>query len=224
MCVEFISTQLRKNVKRTLLQNKNSLINRYNVLKRKAKVLKRKAKKGQCIDLSCFDVLFDIKDSGKFRNEEDRAFYLDQKGDRVSTIGSVDVVDTMKIQDNLDRYSREDDQERSNTSPKPSRGKRKLVLECTTPPTHEKRKRYAGSYIDLDSSFSDSSFSEDNEWEDIISPRGKYYRAQRHSPEINASINIKIFLDNVALISDKTKTTSRKAVQIVSAILSTANI
>ena len=33
----FISTQLRKNVKRTLLQNKNSLINRYNVLKRKAK-------------------------------------------------------------------------------------------------------------------------------------------------------------------------------------------
>ena len=129
----FISTQLRKNVKRNLLQNKNSLINRYNVLK-------RKAKKGQCIDLSCFDVLFDIKDSEKFRNEEDRAFYLDQKGDRVSTIGSVDVVDTMKIQDNLDRYSREDDQERSNTSPKPSRGKRKLVLECTTPPTHKKRK------------------------------------------------------------------------------------
>ena len=138
----FISTQLRRNVKRTLLQNKNSLINRYNVLK-------RKAKKGQCIDLSCFDVLFDIKDSGKFRNEEDRAFYLDQKGDRVSTIGSVDVVDTMKIQDNLDRYSREDDQERSNTSHKPSRGKRKLVLECTTPPTHEKRKRYAGSYMEL---------------------------------------------------------------------------
>ena len=43
----FISTQLRKNVKRTLLQNKNSLINRYNVLK-------RKTKKGNCIDLSCF--------------------------------------------------------------------------------------------------------------------------------------------------------------------------
>ena len=149
---------------------------------------------------------------------------MDQKGDRVSTIGSVDVVDTMKIQDNLDRYSREDDQERSNTSPKPSRGKRKLVLECTTPPTHEKRKRYAGSYMELDSSFSDSNFSEDNEWEDIISPRGKYYRAQRDSPEINASINIKTFLDNVALISDKTMTTSRTAVQIVGATLSTANI
>ena len=213
----FISTQLRKNVKRTLLQNKNSLINCYIVLK-------KKAQKGQCIDLSCFDVLFDIKDSGKFRNEEDRAFYLDQKRDRVSTIGSVDVVDTMKIQDNLDRYSREGDQERSNTSHKPSRGRRKLVLECTTPPTHEKRKRYAGSYMELDSSFSDSSFSEDNEWEDIISPRGKYYRAQRDSPTINASINIETFLDNVAHISDKTITTSRAAVQIVGATLSTANI
>ena len=52
---------------------------------------------------------------------------MDQKGDRVSTIGSVDVVDTMKIQDNLDRYSRKDDQERSNTSHRPSRGRRKLV-------------------------------------------------------------------------------------------------
>ena len=78
--------------------------------------------------------------------------------------------------------------------------------------------------MELDSSFSDINFSEDNEWEDIISPRGKYYRAQQHSPEINASINIKTFLDNVALISDKTITTSRTAVQIVGATLSTANI
>ena len=50
-------------------------------------------------------VLFDIKlTSGKFRNEEDRQFYLDQMGKRVATRGPLDIADSKKICANEERY------------------------------------------------------------------------------------------------------------------------
>ena len=56
-------------------------------------------------DLTEFDVLFDIKHkSGKFRNEEDRLFYLDQKEDRVATIGPLDKADNKILCANEERY------------------------------------------------------------------------------------------------------------------------
>ena len=170
-----------------------------------------------CFELSCFDV-FDIKKvSGKFRNEEDEAFYLDQKENRIATIGAVDLADTKKIMANQLRKQREEIEEKNKTKQKGRSGKRKLVLEVRTPPKHEKRQRFTGSYADLD-----SSICNDQDWEEPISPRGKNLRAQINFNRVNASIDKETFLDNIALVSDKTLTPSRTAVQIVGAALSTA--
>ena len=66
---------------------------------------------------------------------------MDQKGDRVSTIGSVDVVDTMKIQDNLDRYSREDDQKKKQYQSQTFKGEKEASFRMynTTNPREEEK-------------------------------------------------------------------------------------
>ena len=156
------------------------------------------------------------KGSCKFRNEEDEAFYLDQKGNRIATIGTVDLADTKKIMANQLRKLQEEHEE-NQTKLKGLCGKRERVLELRTPPKHEKRQRFIGSYADLDSSNCNSL-----DWEEPISPRGKNLRIQRNFNRVNASIDKKAFLKNIALASDKTLTPSRIAVQIVGAALSTA--
>ena len=100
------------------------------------------------------------------------------------------------------------------------RGKRKLQLEARTPPINEKRQRYTGSYAEVDDS---SGKDNDPDWKENISTRGKYHRAKRDFNKVNVSIDKDTFLDNVALMADKTLTTSRTAVQMVGATLSTAN-
>ena len=201
----YIPIQVDRNIKRKL----RNMIDCYNTKKKNAKNV--------YFDLSCFDVLFDIKKvSCKFRNEEDEAFYLDQKGNRIATIGTVDLADTKKIMANQLRKLREEHEE-NQTKQKGLRGKRKLVLELRTPPKHEKRQRFIGSYADLDSSNCNSL-----DWEESISPRGKHLRIQRNFNRVNASIDKEAFLNNIALASDKTLTPSRTAVQIVGAALSTA--
>ena len=98
----YIPFQEEKGIKRKLLTSQNSLINRYSSMK-------RNEKNAHCMNLSCFDVLFDIKkQSEKFRNEEDEVFYLDQKGKRVATLGTLDTVDNNKICVNQERYCREE--------------------------------------------------------------------------------------------------------------------
>ena len=167
------------------------MIDRYNT--------KKKNVKNIYFDLSCFDVLFDIKKgSCKFRNEEDEAFYLDQKGNRIATIGTVDLADTKKIMANQLRKLQEEHEE-NQTKLKGLCGKRERVLELRTPPKHEKRQRFIGSYADLDSSNCNSL-----DWEEPISPRGKNLRIQRNFNRVNASIDKKAFLKNIALASDKT--------------------
>ena len=70
-----------------------------------------------------------------------------------------------------------------------------------------KCKRFNGSYADLDCSKCTSL-----DWEESISPRGKNLRKQRNCKRVNASIDKKAFLDNIALSSDLTLTSSRTAV------------
>ena len=101
--------------------------------------------------------------------------------------------------------------------------KRKLQLDAVESPSYEKRQRYTGKYEDNLSSDDNDSVS-DPEWVEDISERTKYYRAKSDSKNVIISIDRDTFLDNIALISDKTITTSRTAVQIIGATLSTANI
>ena len=201
----YIPIQSEKNIKRKL----DCIIKRYNS--------KKKNVKKSYFDLSSFEVLFDIKSSSKFRNKEDEAFYLDQKYKRIATIGTVDLPDSRKIMETELRKLREEYEE-IKPKQKGVRGKRKLLLEVTTPPKHAKRPRFAGSYADLDNSTCSSS-----EWEEPISPRGKNLRTQRNCNKVNVSIDKEAFLNNIALASDKTLTPSRTAVQIVGATLSTAS-
>ena len=94
----YITVKLTQNIKRLLLNSKKSLINRYNSMK----------KHPERMNLSQFDILFDIKcESAHFRNEDDRLFYLDQKDKRIATIGTLDKLDSEKILKNKTRYERE---------------------------------------------------------------------------------------------------------------------
>ena len=124
----YISVKVTRNIKRLLLKSKNSLINHYNSMKRHPERMK----------LSSFEVLFDIKsDSGKFRNEVDRLFYLDQNNKRIATIGPIDILDNKKIQSNKERYSREILEEKSKEARQ--MGKRKLQLDAVEKPINEKK-------------------------------------------------------------------------------------
>ena len=112
-----------KTFKCKLLTYKNSLITRYNNMK------KRPAN----MNLSSFDVLFDIKtDTAQFRNEEDRLFYLDQNQKRVATLGIPDRLDNEKILSNKARYSRDKQKDAC-------RRCKKQKLEVTDYPINEKR-------------------------------------------------------------------------------------
>ena len=82
-----------------------------------------------------------------------------------------------------------EEQEENQTKQKGLCGKRKLILEHRTPPKHEKRQRFIGSYADLDSSNCTSL-----DWEESISPRGKNLRKQRNCKRVNASIDKEAFL------------------------------
>ena len=63
----------------------------------------------------------------------------------------------------------------------------------------------------------------DPNFEENITTRAKYYRARRDSENLNISLNRSDFLDNLALMADKTLISSRTAVEIAGATLSTAN-
>ena len=204
----YIPVMETQNIKRKLFDSKKSLINRYKNMKRHLDAKK----------LSSLDVLFDIKSvSGKFRNDEDRLFYLDQNDKRIATIGPVDIPDNKKILSNNERYSREILEEKSKEAGQ--RGKRKLQLDAVESPSHEKRQMYTGKYEDNLSSDDNDSVS-DPEWLEDISERTKYYRAKSDSKNVIISIDRDTFLDNIALISDKTFTSSRTAVQIAAAAFS----
>ena len=82
-------------VKRNIKTKLQKILKKYN---------QKKYKKGEFTE---YDVLFDIKlTTGNFRNEEDKQFYFDQKGERVATIGSVAIADDKKIHANEERYKR----------------------------------------------------------------------------------------------------------------------
>ena len=136
----YIPVMEKSCIKRKLQTSKKSTINRYNQMK------KHKDRS----DLSYFDDLFDIKsDSAKFRNEEDRLFYLDQKDPkkRVATLGTVDILDNEKIICNNVRYIREELKEKKKDVGK--RGKRRAKLEVTDYPINEKRHRNTGKYVSI---------------------------------------------------------------------------
>ena len=207
----YIPVMNERNIKRKLYDSKKSLINRYNSMKRHPERMK----------LSSFEVLFDIKsDSGKFRNEVDRLFYLDQNNKRIATIGPIDILDNKKIQSNKERYSREILEEKSKEARQ--MGKRKLQLDAVEKPISEKRQHYTGKYDDNFSS-DENEPGNDPEWVEDISKRTKFYRAKSDSNNVNISIDKDTFLDNIALIADRTFTSSRKAVQIAAAAFSTGS-
>ena len=174
-------------------------------------------------DLSEFDVLFDIKHtSGKFRNEEDRLFYLDQKEDRVATIGPLDKADNKILCANEERYKR--DQTPKKIEGK-GRGKRKMKLDVCTPPMN-KRARCTKSYSEVDDSICEESVSSreifDPDWKEEISIRTKNYRARKDSEKLNISLDKASFMDNIALIADKNILSSRQAVEMAGATLSSS--
>ena len=209
----YISVKETRNIKRLLLESKNSLINRYNSMK----------KHSERMNLTKFDILFDIKsESAHFRNEDDRLFYLDQKDKRIATIGTIDRLDSEKILKNKARYGREKLSE--NQKGKEKRCKRKQNIEVVNNPINEKRQRYTGTYAEDDTSiYKDGNEKiDDPDWEEDITMRGKHYRAKKSSNKVNITIDKDSFLDNIALIADKTFTSSRNAVQIAAAALSTA--
>ena len=209
----YITVKLTQNIKRLLLNSKKSLINRYNSMK----------KHPERMNLSQFDILFDIKcESAHFRNEDDRLFYLDQKDKRIATIGPLDKLDSEKILKNKTRYEREKSSE--NQKGKKNISKRKLNIEVVNNPINEKRQRYTGTYAEDDTSIykEGNEKLDDPDWQEDITMRAKYYRAKKSSNKVNITIDKDSFLDNIALIADKTFTSSRNAVQIAAAALSTA--
>lgn len=209
----YITVKLTQNIKRLLLNSKKSLINRYNSMK----------KHPERMNLSQFDILFDIKcESAHFRNEDDRLFYLDQKDKRIATIGTLDKLDSEKILKNKTRYEREKSSE--NQKGKKNISKRKLNIEVVNNPINEKRQRYTGTYAEDDTSIykEGNEKLDDPDWQEDITMRAKYYRAKKSSNKVNITIDKDSFLDNIALIADKTFTSSRNAVQIAAAALSTA--
>ena len=86
-----------------------------------------------------------------------------------------------------------------------------------------KKDRYTGTYAEDDTSiYKDGNEKiDDPDWEEDITMRGKHYRAKKSSNKVNITIDKDSFLDNIALIADKTFTSSRNAVQIAAAALST---
>ena len=105
-----------------------------------------------------------------------------------------------------------------------------LQLDAIDYPTNETRPRYAGKYEegnvssddnDLDEKVNYNGDDKDPDWVEDITKRTKYYRAKSESNNINISIDKDTFLDNIALIADKTLISSRKAVHIAAAALST---
>ena len=209
----YITVKLTQNIKRLLLNSKKSLINRYNSMK----------KHPECMNLSQFDILFDIKcESAHFRNEDDRLFYLDQKDKRIATIGTLDKLDSEKILKNKTRYEREKSSE--NQKGKKYKSKRKLNIEVVNNPINEKRQRYTGTYAEDDTNIykEGNEKLDDPDWQEDITMRVKHYRAKKSSNKVNITIDKDSFLDNIALIADKTFTSSRNAVQIAAAALSTA--
>ena len=148
---------------------------------------------------------------------------MDQNQKRVATIGIPDRLDNEKILSNKARYSRDKQKDAG-------RRCKKQKLEVTVYPINEKRHtRYTGKYVeDNDSSILEDNISsicgEDNDpdWDEDITRRAKYYREKTESNKVNISIDKDTFLDNIALMADKTFTSSRIAVQIAAAALSTA--
>ena len=229
----YIPVMEKNHIKRKLLNSKKSTINRYIQMK----------KHKDRIDLSIFNELFDIKsDSAKFRNEEDRLFYLDQKDPekRVATLGSVDILDNEKIICNNVRYTREELKEQNKEVGKV--GKRRARLEVTDYPLNEKRHRNTGKYVideedklsnipeednvsiigEEDNVSNTSAEDKDSDWEEVIPSSTKYWQRKRDTSKINISLDKDTFLDNIAHMADKTFTSSRTAVQIACATLSTA--
>ena len=84
--------------------------------------------------------------------------------------------------------------------------------------------RYTGTYAEDDTNIykEGNEKLDDPDWQEDITMRAKYYRAKKSSNKVNITIDKDSFLDNIALIADKTFTSSRNAVQIAAAALSTA--
>ena len=93
---------------------------------------------------------------------------------------------------------------------------------------NEKRQTYAGKLCvvqDLENDASGEEYeneSEDPNWKEDITKRALSYRKKAESDKITISLDKDTWLDNIALISDKTFTSSRVAAQISAAALSTA--
>ena len=87
-----------------------------------------------------------------------------------------------------------------------------------------KKDRDIGTYAEDDTNIykEGNEKLDDPDWQEDITMRAKHYRAKKSSNKVNITIDKDSFLDNIALIADKTFTSSRNAVQIAAAALSTA--
>ena len=95
---------------------------------------------------------------------------------------------------------------------------------CTTP--KNKCTRYTKSYSEVNDSICEESVSSreifDPDWKEEISNRTKFYRARKDSEKLNVSLDKASFMDNIALMADKNLLSSRQAVEMAGATLSSS--
>ena len=91
---------------------------------------------------------------------------------------------------------------------------------------HAKRARFIESYSEVDDSiceeYSTSGANFDPDWKEEITIRQKFRRARKDSENVHVSINKASFMDNIALVADKNLLSSRQAVEMAGATLSSS--
>ena len=101
-----------------------------------------------------------------------------------------------------------------------------MKLEVCTPPMNEKRARFIESYPEVNDSICEESVTSrenfDPDWKEEISNRTKFYRARKDSEKLNVSLDKASFMDNIALMADKNLLSSRQAVEMAGATLSSS--
>lgn len=182
----FIPMQDEHNAVRHFLKDKGGLYLRYrNLVKRKEKMENGVDKMGKTL----FNV---IAQGAVFRNEEDREFFLDQQTKRKATIGSVDIVDTLKIRRNIAR-----------------RASDKRYMERPLRANDKK----ATNVLEVEENLED----DDDDWLEKVSLATKY---RRISKTVTLTLDKKTWVNNVAVAADTTVTSNRVALKIATAAVS----
>ena len=137
--------------------------------------------------------LFDISPTKvAFRCEEDRRFFMDQKTDRKFTIGSIDILDNMKINANLERRARDS----------------------------KKSEPKSGVYV-TENVTVDDIIKTDSTWLPPTISRKHEVKLQRNR-EVNITLNKRKWLDTACAMADKTVSSNRTALQLAVSSVSSA--